>query len=87
MTDNTLGNDDLSLNKLKIVALHKSIALYNLPDATDFTLYTITGQKIKEGSTNQDTYVIENETLPTGIYVLEIKDTNSNAVLKKKLVL
>jgi hypothetical protein len=84
---NTLGVEDREFNNLKIVALHKSIALYNLPESTAFTLYSLTGQSILKDKTNQNTYVIEANTIASGVYILEVTDTHSKAVLKKKIVL
>ncbi|MGM5470096.1 T9SS type A sorting domain-containing protein [Flavobacteriaceae bacterium LMO-SS05] len=87
-TTYVLGTDENSLaNTVRIVALQKSIALYNLPESTNYTLYSISGQSILEGKTNQNTYVIEANTIASGLYVLEIRDNASHAVLKKKVVL
>lgn len=83
----TLGIDDKLISKIKVVALNKSIGLYNLPESTNYKLYNITGQNILEGSIDNNTYVIEANTLSSGIYILELIDNNSHAVLKKKLVL
>jgi len=83
----TLGVDEMIFSKTKIVALHKTISLYNLPESTDYKLYTITGQSVLEGRINQNTYVIEANTMATGLYVLEVRDHNSGAMLKKKVLL
>ncbi|RIA09325.1 putative secreted protein (Por secretion system target) [Flavobacteriaceae bacterium MAR_2010_72] len=83
----TLGIEDQALNRTKIVALHKSIAISNLPNSTNYALYALTGQKVMEGITHQDTYVIEADALANGVYVLELKDNSTKSVLKKKIVL
>lgn len=83
----TLGLNDNAFNTVKIVALNKSIALYNLPESTNYKLYSITGQSILEGKTTQNSYVIEANAIASGVYVLEVKDNASNAILKKKVVL
>ena len=69
------------------MALNKSIGLYNLPASTSYNLYNMTGQKIMKGSTNQREYVIEASTLASGVYIVELGDANTNAVIRKKVVL
>lgn len=83
----TLGIEVNVLSKIKIIALHKSIGLYNLPESTEYRLYSMTGQSIFEGKINNSTYVIEANTVAAGIYIIELKDKNSSAVLRKKIVL
>ena len=82
-----LGIDDNVFSKIKIVALNKSIALFNLPQTTNYKLFTITGQSVLDGKTDNDTYVIDAKTLSSGIYIIELKDANSKAVIRKKIVL
>ena len=83
----TLGIEESTFSKLKIVALNKSIGLYNLPQSTKYELFSIAGQSVLKGKTNQNTYVIEANTLSNGTYVLVLQDANSNAILRKKIVL
>lgn len=83
----TLGIGENSLAELKIVSLNKSIALYNLPENTDYNLYSLTGQSLINGSINQDTYVIEANTASNGVYILELIDSDTKATIKKKVVL
>jgi len=82
-----LGLQESSLNKTKIIALNKTIALHNLPPSTNYRLFNIAGQKVLEGKTNQNTYVIEANTQAKGIYIIEVMDQNSKAVIRKKIVL
>jgi len=83
----TLGIGDNHLNNVKIVALNKSIALFNLPQQTNFRLFSLTGQSVLDGKIENNTHVIEANTLATGIYILELKDMDTNAVIRKKMVL
>jgi len=84
----TLGLDENNLtSKIRVVALNKSIGLYNLPETVNYKLYTITGQEILYGKTNMKNHVIEADEFSSGIYILELANTNSDAVLRKKLVL
>lgn len=82
-----LGFKENIFSKTKIIALHKTIALYNLTNPIDYKLYSMTGQAVLEGKTNQNTYVIEANTVASGLYVLEVRDHNSGAMLKKKVLL
>jgi len=83
----TLGVDDFLLNNTKIVALNKSIAISNLINSTDYNLYSITGKSVLNGSINDHTYVIEANSLANGVYILELNDTETNAVIRKKVIL
>jgi hypothetical protein len=47
----------------------------------------MTGNEVLKGSTDQHDYVIEVPALSSGIYIVELSDANSNAVLRKKVVL
>ena len=83
----TLGIDDNVFSEVKIVALNRSIALYNLPQQTDYRLFSITGQSVLDGKIENNTHVKEANTLATGMYILELKDMDTNAVIRKKMVL
>jgi len=83
----TLGIEDNNLSKIKIVGLSRSIAIYNLTNATNYIVYNLSGQKVLDGTTSNREHVIEASSLSSGMYVVELSDTESNAVLKKKVVL
>ncbi|MGM5468691.1 T9SS type A sorting domain-containing protein [Flavobacteriaceae bacterium LMO-SS05] len=82
-----LDIDDNVFSKIKVVALNKSIGLYNLPEATKYNVYNMTGLVVLKGSTENRDHVIETPTLASGVYVLELTDTNSKGVIRKKVVL
>jgi len=79
-------NEDI-FSKVKIVASQKRISLYNLNESTNFRLYSLSGQAVLEGKTNQNTYVIEVETIASGIYVIELMDADSKGIMRKKILL
>lgn len=83
----TLGLGVNELTQIKIVALNRSIALYNLPENTSYKLFSTSGQSVLTGTTNSDTYVIEANSIANGVYVLELNDGNTNGVIRKKIVL
>lgn len=82
-----LGFDDNVFSKIKVVALNKSIGLYHLPESTKYNVYSMTGQEVLKGTTDNHDYVIEAPSLSSGVYVLELTDTNSKGVIRKKVVL
>ena len=82
-----LSVDKFSTDSIKVVSLNKSIGLYNLPDATAYRVLDISGKTILNGTTNNDSYVVEANGAASGIYIIEISDRNSNSVLRKKIVL
>lgn len=83
----TLGIEENSLSKVKVVGLNKSIGLYNLLEASNYIVYNLTGQEILRGMANRGDYVIDAKTLAGGIYIVELSDKTSNAILRKKVVL
>ena len=83
----TLSVEEFSTNDIKIVALNKSIGLYNMPEATNFNLYDISGKSVLNGTTSGNQFVIEANGVSNGIYILELSDPNSDAIIRKKIVL
>jgi hypothetical protein len=83
----TLGVVEDKLSNIKIVTANNTIALHNLPSQSTYKLFSVTGQVTMQGATNNDSYIIEANTLSSGIYIIEIEDTNTNRTIKKKLVL
>ena len=69
------------------MALNKSIALFNLPQETDYRVFNMAGQAVLDGKISNDTHVIEANTLASGIYIIELADSNSKAIIRKKIVL
>jgi len=83
----TLSVQKEHINNIKVVALSKSIGLYNLPKSTRYKVITMTGKNVLNGTTEQQEYVIEAPALASGVYIIELNDTNSNAVTRKKVIL
>jgi hypothetical protein len=83
----TLDLEDIAINNVRVVALNKTIGIYNLPLQTTYRLFDITGKQVMKGLTDQNIHTIEASTLSDGIFILEIVDTNSKAVIKKKVIL
>ena len=78
---------DKTLNDIRIVTLNKNIGLYNLKGDTDYSVFGMTGQKVLEGYTSLDTFIIEANTIASGVYIIELKDQKTNGVIRKKFVL
>ena len=83
----TLSVNSQSLEQVRIVALNKSIGLYQLNNQTNYTLYSMTGQKVLSGTTSESMHVIEANTMASGIYLIELEDQETKARIKKKIVL
>jgi len=83
----SLGIEDNIFIDIRIVALNNRIGLYNLKGSTNYSIFGITGQKVLEGNTDLDTFVIEATNLSSGIYIVELTDLNSKAIIRKKIVL
>lgn len=83
----SLSTEEAIASQVKIIALNKSIGLYNLPEATNYKLYSMTGQEVLRGNVTGHNYVIETNTIASGIYIVEIEDNNTKATIRKKIVL
>ncbi|WP_157811584.1 T9SS type A sorting domain-containing protein [Lacinutrix sp. Bg11-31] len=81
----TLSVETLALDEIKIVALDKSIGLYNLPEATNYRLVNMEGKQVLDGTTTGSSFVVEANATATGLYILEL--TNTKSVIRKKIVL
>ena len=83
----TLSLEEETFNDVRIVALNKSIGVYNISETTDYNVYALTGQSVLKGSINNTAHTIEANSLETGIYILELRDKQTNAVIRKKVIL
>ncbi|HMC00405.1 MAG TPA: T9SS type A sorting domain-containing protein, partial [Flavobacteriaceae bacterium] len=79
-----LGIEEETISKTKIIALNKTIALYNLPDQTNYRVFNMSGQQILDGKIQNEAYVIEANTLANGIYIIELQDNDTKALIRKK---
>ncbi|WP_430467444.1 T9SS type A sorting domain-containing protein [Winogradskyella ouciana] len=83
----TLSINEFENSNTRIVPINKSIGLYNLPASTEYRIIDITGKSVLNGSLETDSYVIEANSLSNGVYIVELNDVNSKAVIRKKIVL
>lgn len=74
-------------NQVKIVALNQTIGLYNLPNATNYNVFNMAGKLVMNGTTENSEHVIEANNIASGVYILELTDQNTNAVIRKKVAL
>lgn len=82
-----LGLKNTLADQVEIVGLNKTIALYHLPGNTSYRIINMTGQSVLEGSTADNSFVIQNESLKTGVYVVELIDVNTGDTMSKKVLL
>jgi len=84
----TLSIESNNLQDVRIVAVNKTIGLYNLTEATEYTLFNIEGKKILTGKTDAiEATVIEANQTASGVYILELNAINSKSIIRKKIVL
>lgn len=83
----TLSTNDNQLTNIRIAAVNNTIAISNLSIETEFSIFDMTGKSVMNGNINDHTYTIEANSLSTGIYILELNDINSDAVIRKKVIL
>lgn len=83
----TLSVETNTLQDVRIVALNKTIGLYNLTEATNYTLYSSTGKQILTGTTSNEMSVIEANQVSSGVYILELNGIESKKIIRKRLIL
>ncbi len=83
----TLSIEDNQLSDINITALNKTIAISNLTNNAEYNLIDMTGKSVMNGIIDDSIYTIEANSLSTGVYILQLSDVNSDAVIRKKVVL
>ena len=84
----TLSVDEFNNNTVKIVTNDKVISLFNLPNATEYSLYSVNGKRVAKGTiTNQSSYNIDVKSISSGVYIIELVDSDTKDILRKKIVL
>ncbi len=84
----SLSIEDISsIQDVKIVSLNKRIELYNLNGTIDYRLISLDGKSVLNGVILERDYIIEANSMSNGVYVIELTDTNSNTVIRKKVIL
>ncbi|WP_274475165.1 T9SS type A sorting domain-containing protein [Mangrovimonas aestuarii] len=79
--DNTLAD------KVKITTSNNLITIHNLTALSNYNLYTITGNKVLDGTISKKNNQISTITLAKGIYVLELRYPDRGDSIIIKLVL
>ncbi|GLB51494.1 hypothetical protein NBRC110019_05330 [Neptunitalea chrysea] len=82
-----LGVQENFVSTVTIVGLNKTIALYNLPEETSYNVISVTGQSVLKGTIKGETYVIDNLSLNTGVYIVELIDVSTGASTRKKVII
>ena len=83
----TLGIKDASMSKVEIISSNKKIKLFNLPEPIQYQVFSMTGQSVLKGTTSGKNDIIDATPESEGVYFIELNDTESNSVLRKKIVL
>jgi len=84
----TLGVEEFGGNIFaRITCVDRIVTISQLQGDASFRVISITGQVVKEGTTNLETQDISLETLSGGVYVVEVSDLNSNGVIRKKVAI
>ncbi|OUR98176.1 hypothetical protein A9Q86_14055 [Flavobacteriales bacterium 33_180_T64] len=79
--------ENSTLNAIKIVGLNKSIGLYNLQAPTNYRILNMTGKEVLSGTTSDHSHVVEATTIANGVYIIELTESNSRAIIRKKIIL
>ncbi|RIA09703.1 putative secreted protein (Por secretion system target) [Flavobacteriaceae bacterium MAR_2010_72] len=70
---------------VRVISAKGHISILNLSDRTNYTLYNIHGQQLLKGHLEPSNYNIDVHHLASGLYVIELIDQGSSAIVKKKI--
>ena len=82
-----LGIDENQFSNVRISALNKAITISNLTNNAEYVLFDLSGKTVMNGEAKNNNHVIEANFMATGVYILQLKDINTDAVIRKKVIL
>ncbi len=82
-----LGIDENQFSNVRISALNKAITISNLTNNAEYVLFDLSGKTVMNGEAKNNNHVIEANSIATGVYILQLKDINTDAVIRKKVIL
>ncbi len=82
-----LGGKEEFLTDVRVFAHNQEISILNLPENSNYTLYSITGQQVKQGIAQRNRHTIEASNLVTGIYILKVEGNETGKLLTNKIIL
>ncbi|OIQ29916.1 MAG: hypothetical protein BM564_03845 [Bacteroidetes bacterium MedPE-SWsnd-G2] len=80
-------NDNELANSVEVIAVDKTITVNNLDNAVNYNVYSLTGQVLQSGKLESGANSINMNTVASGIYVIELTDTETQAKFAKKVIL
>ncbi len=83
----TLGLEESNHKDVKIIVAHRQISIINLPNHTEYTIYTINGQRILQGNLDKINNTINVQYLTSGLYIIEMIATNSASTIRRKIII
>lgn len=82
-----LSTDEFALNSIFISCKDKIVTISNIQGEANYRVLNITGQEVLNGNTRSESQKIDASNLASGIYIVEVTDTNSNAQKRKKIII
>lgn len=82
-----LSVDEFAFNACQVSCKDKVVTISNNHGEADYKIYSLTGQTVMEGATRLESLSIDASNLSSGIYVVEVNDSATNAVIKKKIAI
>lgn len=82
-----LSTPEFALNNIFIGCKDKVVTISNMQGEANYRIMNIAGQEVLNGNTRLESQNIDASNLASGIYIVEVTDTNSNAQKRKKVVI
>ena len=85
--DGILSVVDAEMQNIEIFSSNKQINLNKIPQESSYRIFNLSGQLILDGNINERSHSIDASSQASGVYIIEVSNTNSNIATTKKLVL
>ncbi|GGG32740.1 T9SS-dependent choice-of-anchor J family protein [Bizionia arctica] len=82
-----LSVEDFEANQIHIACKERVLTLSNIHGSAAYSIYSLTGKKVLSGQTQLESQEINLTNLSSGMYVVEVADSKTNAVNRKKFVI
>lgn len=85
--ETTLSVEDYNYKAITIRSMENEILVSNITIPFQYTLWSITGERLLSGSVSKNANRIRHESLSTGIYIIELTNLSDKVFFRKKLLM
>lgn len=82
-----LSTDFLQLGDVKFISNNKDLKILNLEERAKYEIYSILGQKVKQGIAKKDSHIITLNNLNSGFYIIKLEGEETGRLRTKKILM